>query len=193
MAYFSCLDIKVFLSKLFDLEYKELFSTTKQKLTAPQRCNVVNFVAKSYPKFTYEQIVGFLDNKEEDDNRKVMFLLRLAAHSPNLFTVLLNQLLNSSSPVLSHALVKLLDDHDESRSKDELFNCLNQLSNSIAVFEILSNLLDLVSLEIRPINGDYYKKICHYSVSQYNSNIPVKIIRLRLSDIIYLRSNTSTS
>lgn len=180
MAYFSCLDIKVFLSKLFDLEYKELFSTTttKQKQTAPQRCNVVNFVAKSYPKFTYEQIVGFLDNKEEDDNRKVMFLLRLAAHSPNLFTVLLNQLLNSSSPVLSHALVKLLD-HDESRSKDELFNCLNQLSNSIAVFEILSNLLDLVSLEIRPINGDYYKKICHYSVSQYNINISVKI-HLRL-------------
>lgn len=175
------------LKKLLALELKE-FSQPSSSLSStlsPQKppqsqaqsqairsINVISFYAKSYPKVTCEQIVAVLSDttQETDDDIKIInriiFVLRLATQSPPLLIVLLEQVLDSTSPyheTLVRALKSIVNT-DVPSHRAALFACLNQINNSIGVFEIILNILDALSLRNRPFN-EFLPKICQYSVS----------------------------
>lgn len=186
LAYFSGLHTELMLKKLLALELKEfrksplLLSPQSSKQNQPfTRINVISFFAKSYPNITCEQIVALLtttpNNNSNDDNniinnssRITLFVLKLAAQSPALLNILLEQVLDSKSPY-HHALVRSLEslvEHDQDdvpTHRIELFACLRQIQNSIGVFEIILNVLHVLTLRNRPSNS-FCKKLCHYSV-----------------------------
>lgn len=170
------------LQKLLALELKQFSQSPvspQQQQQKPQQIskqfasiNVISFFAKCYSKITCEQIVALLTTEVVDQNvntniiSRTRFLLRLAVQSPTLLIVLLEQVLDSKSPYHTALTLSLksLVDNETSDHRVELFECLNQINNSIGVFEIIINILDELSLRHRSAKS-YFKKICQYSVS----------------------------
>lgn len=171
------------LQKLLALELKQFSQSPvspQQQQQKPQQIskqfasiNVVSFFAKCYSKITCEQIVALLTTEVVDQSvntniiSRTRFVLRLAAQSPTLLIVLLEQVLDSKSPyhtALTLSLKSLVENETSDQHRVELFGCLNQINNSIGVFEIIINILDELGLRHRSAKS-YFKKICQYSVS----------------------------
>jgi hypothetical protein len=150
LCYFTSLDAECLFQKLLTYGFKE--HSTDSKLHQQQqqqqkllRINVINFYSSSYPYIVCKQIIDFLASQNSDEKR--IFLLKLAAQSQGLLNILLNQMLDSYSsqnPLetqLKHFLA------NENAIKNDLFECLTQLNNSTAVYDLTLNILEWLSTQ----------------------------------------------
>lgn len=142
LCYLSSLKTDLLFQKFLHWGFKEYLELLKNDLQFNQklsRQNAINFFATNYSDIIFEEICGFLQNSNIE---KKMFVLRLASQTPGLLINLLDKILEPyDESVIKNEFFKLLDQEDKSYVQ-ELFNCIKQINNNLAVFEILTSVLE---------------------------------------------------
>lgn len=141
-----------------------------QKLS---RVNVINFYGVNYSSMVQREISQLISkNLTSSDDRKrqiIAFLLRLASQSPVILNLGLNNILNNSFNYDLNEFVRLLSIflvYNDKIIISELFSCIRQFNNSVAVFDMISSILEWLKSQSQIIDYehdqnsiDFHKKI----------------------------------
>lgn len=141
LCYLSSLKTDLLFQKFLQWGFKEYLEFHKNDIQFNQklsRLNAINFFATNYSEIILEEISRFLHNSNIEQK---MFVLRLASQTPGLLINLLDIILEPfDKSLIKYEFFKMLGQEDKSYVQ-ELFNCIKQINNNVAVFEILTSVI----------------------------------------------------
>ncbi|RMZ95039.1 Integrator complex subunit 5 [Brachionus plicatilis] len=147
LCYLSPLKTHLLFGKFLQWGFKEFLGFNKADLQFSQkfsRLNAINFFATNYSDIVFLEICKFLLNSNIEQK---MFVLRLASQTPGLLINLLDRILQSfDNNLIKEEFFKMLYQEDRSFVQ-EIFNCVKQINNSVAVFDILTSILEWLENE----------------------------------------------
>lgn len=146
----GALNPHLMLKKCFDLGIKEsrsLSSPEKQQQQSQQplkRTSAINFYSLNYSLVVKRIVKCYLDEiraKNDKQHAKVIltYLLQVAAQAPALLNFLLNDILSENYELLEIVWPYLIENDQTIVSL--LTNCVRQLNNSVAVFDLISSII----------------------------------------------------
>lgn len=140
LCYLSPFKTNLFFEKMLLAGSKECQSQTKKDKFS--RVNAINFYALNYSSIVRDELIKFLNNSL---NERKLFISRLASQTPGLLILLANEILDkyNFNNVIQKELKSALISNEKS-IVPEIFNCIKQLNNSIAVFDMITSVLDML-------------------------------------------------
>lgn len=155
LCFLSPFKTEILFEKFLNAGFKEFLGFCKtdgqfvQKLS---RTNTINFYALNYSNVILNEVCKFLVNSSDE---KKMFILRLASQTPALLTILLNKILDQydDDDFIKKEFFDMIITNGELYAP-ELFNCLKQINNSVAVNDMITNVLDWIENQDYTINLD---------------------------------------
>ncbi|CAF0791809.1 unnamed protein product [Brachionus calyciflorus] len=146
LCYLSPFKTELLIEKFLCIGLNEYLASTQNNKTQfnekLMRVNAINFYALNYSDTLLSEIKKFLKNSNKS---KQMFLLRLASEVPALLSILLNKLLDQcdydGDDLIKNDFFSMLVKNDQFCIA-ELFHCAKQINNSVAVYDIITNVLD---------------------------------------------------
>ena len=145
------------IEKCFKIGYSEYLVTPETQFKL-KRTNFINFFATNFSSIVKYEIVSFLDELK-NENLKIkksvlIYLLKSASQCSALMSDLLNEILSLNSEKgreMLEFLRECLIENDHKLTYN-LVECVKQLSNSFAVFDLLSNVIDWLKFSARNEN-----------------------------------------
>jgi hypothetical protein len=162
LCYFSALDPNLIFERILAYSLKEFTSSNmqQQKLSL---ISVVNFYALNFSNMVKAKIKTLISD-ESDEKLKLkksmlIYLLRASSQSAALLNLLLDDMLNKKDnfviddelddKLLNYLLSYLIASNDPLVISN-LFSCLKQINNSVAIFDLISSVLDWFTSQSEP-------------------------------------------
>lgn len=170
LCYLTSLDPDFMFEKLLTHGFKEYQAQAAKVSPSGQsklpRISVINFYANSYPYLISKHVINFINSNSQSDEKKI-FTLKVATQSPGFLLILMNKLFDKfddTSEQLMSILKSLMS--NEHIIKTSLFECLTQINNSVAVYDLIINFLEWMSIQNSNKRAEvYFKTIIGHAVS----------------------------
>ena len=149
-CYYSALNPQLMFENFLKFSVQEFVKNSKKS----QKVNVMNFYALNFSSLVKSEINKLIQQRAYDLNLNkkdiVAFLLCIGAQSPALTTLLVDEILNSKekcalneeNDLLRYFVSYFVLENTDSSIINNLFSFLKQINNSVAIFDLISSLLE---------------------------------------------------
>jgi hypothetical protein len=157
-CYFSALNPQLIFESFLKFSIKESLKASNKS----PKVNVMNFFSQNFSSLVRNELEKLIQQKSYDNvnniEKKVIisFFLRMAAQSSALAVLIIDEMLNSANKdtsmydddfepetdLLSYFVTYFAYENIDSTITNDLFGFLKQINNSVAIFDLISNLLE---------------------------------------------------